>query len=76
MDSWEKDKDLKSNKKVIIINYYYHKVNLNKLFHIFQLKYKWLPFGSLTTWRAAYVRTPSVHSLVSMSILPKSYNNR
>lgn len=31
--------------------------------------------GSLTTWRAAYVSTPSLHSRVSMSICPRSWIN-
>lgn len=31
------------------------------------------PWGSRTTWRALFVKTPSDHSLVSMSIWPNSW---
>jgi len=33
----------------------------------------WTSIGSRTTWRAAFVKTPSDHSRVSMSICPSSF---
>jgi len=38
-----------------------------------QTIHDWMFCGSLTTCRAAYVNTPSLHSRVSMSIWPSSY---
>lgn len=37
-----------------------------------QTIHDWILIGSRTTWRAAFVRTPSDHSRVSMSICPRS----
>jgi len=37
-----------------------------------QTIHDWMFCGSLTTWRAAYVNTPSLHSRVSISIWPSS----
>ena len=38
-----------------------------------QTIHDWTSIGSRTTWRAAFVKTPSDHSRVSMSICPSSY---
>lgn len=37
-----------------------------------QTIHDWISIGSRTTWRAAFVNTPSDHSRVSMSICPRS----